>query len=38
MAVYIDWVEVPKWLLNRAENAAVSFYQPKLNSKIPPVV
>jgi len=38
IATYIDWVEVPGWLLNRAENAAISFYLPKLNSKIPPVV
>jgi excinuclease UvrABC nuclease subunit len=35
---YIDWVEVPEWLLNRAEHAAVSFYQPSLNLKTPPVV
>jgi excinuclease UvrABC nuclease subunit len=34
----IDWAEIPEWLLNRAENAAISFYQPKLNSKTPPVV
>jgi excinuclease UvrABC nuclease subunit len=36
--VYIDWAEIPEWLLNRAENATTSFYQPKLNSKTPPVV
>ena len=35
---YIEWVELPEWLLNRAENAAVCFYQPPLNSKTPPVV
>jgi len=37
-AAYIEWVEVPKWLLNRAEHAAIRFYQPKLNLKMPPVV
>ena len=37
-AAYIDWVEIPEWLLNRAENATICFYKPKLNSKIPPVV
>ncbi len=36
--IYIEWVEVPEWLLNRVENTAVSFYQPKLNSKTPPIV
>jgi excinuclease UvrABC nuclease subunit len=35
---YIDWIEVPEWLLNRAENAAVWDYKPKLNAKKPPVV
>lgn len=35
---YIEWVEVPEWLLNRAENSAISFYQPPLNSKTPPIV
>lgn len=35
---YIKWVEVPEWLLNRAENAAISFYLPPLNSKTPPIV
>lgn len=35
---YISWTEVPKWLLNRAEHAAVSFYKPKLNCKTPSVV
>jgi excinuclease UvrABC nuclease subunit len=35
---YIDWVEIPEWLLNRAENAAISYYRPKLNLKTPPVV
>ena len=34
----IDWVCIPSWLLNRAENAAVSFYRPKFNAKTPPVV
>ena len=38
LAARIDWVAIPEWLLNRAENAAVSFYKPKLNSKTPPVV
>lgn len=36
--VYIHWVELPEWLLNRAENAAYEFYQPVLNMKTPPVV
>jgi excinuclease UvrABC nuclease subunit len=35
---YIEWVEIPEWLLNRAENAAICFYQPSLNFRIPPVV
>lgn len=35
---YITWVQVPEWLLNRAENAAITFYQPPLNIRIPPVV
>ena len=35
---YVSFVEVPEWLLNRAENAAISFYQPALNLKNPPVV
>ena len=35
---YIDWVEVPEWLLNRTENAAITFYQPKLNKKKAPVI
>ena len=35
---YIDWVEIPTWLLNRAEHAAISFYQPKLNAKTPPIL
>jgi excinuclease UvrABC nuclease subunit len=34
----IRWVYVPSWLLNRAENAAISFYQPVLNCRMPPVV
>jgi excinuclease UvrABC nuclease subunit len=38
LAADISWVEIPEWLLNRAENAAISFYQPKLNLKTPPVV
>lgn len=38
LPVYINWVEVPEWLLNRAENAAIAFYQPELNLKTPPVV
>jgi excinuclease UvrABC nuclease subunit len=36
--VYIDWVVIPEWLLNRAENASFSFYLPNLNSKTPPVI
>ncbi len=35
---YIESIEVPEWLLNRAENAAISFYKPPLNRKTPPVV
>ncbi len=35
---YIESVQVPGWLLNRAENSAISFYQPPLNRKTPPVV
>jgi excinuclease UvrABC nuclease subunit len=35
---YIECVEVPEWLLNRAENAAISFYNPPLNRKKTPVV
>lgn len=35
---FIEWIEVPCWLLNRTENLAVRFYQPKLNRKTPPVV
>ena len=30
---YIEWVEIPEWLLNRAENSAISFYKPPLNRK-----
>lgn len=37
-AAFIDWVEMPEWLLNRAEYVAVKFYQPILNRKLPPVV
>lgn len=36
--VYITWACIPVWLLNRAENAAISFYKPPLNIKTPPVV
>lgn len=36
--VYIEWVVVPEWLLNRVENTAISFYQPEFNSKKPPIV
>lgn len=36
--VYIEWLEIPEWLLNRAENVAVSFYKPSLNLKNPPIV
>lgn len=35
---FIDWVELPEWLLNRAENLAVRYYQPVLNRKTPPIV
>lgn len=38
MSADIDWVEVPEWLLNRAENAAVCAYRPQLNAKKPSVV
>jgi excinuclease UvrABC nuclease subunit len=34
----ITWVEIPEWLLNRAENAAVFAYKPQLNAKTPPIV
>lgn len=37
LTAYITWVEIPEWLLNRAENATLSFYQSRLNSKTPPV-
>ncbi|MCC0176169.1 GIY-YIG nuclease family protein [Waterburya agarophytonicola K14] len=35
---YIVWVQIPEWLLNRAENAAIAFYQPPLNMKNSPIV
>lgn len=35
---FIICVQVPEWLLNRAENAAIAFYQPQLNKKTPPIV
>jgi excinuclease UvrABC nuclease subunit len=35
---FIGCIQVQEWLLNRAENAAISFYKPKLNSKKSPVV
>jgi len=35
---YIRWVELPEWLLNRAENAAYEFYKPAFNLKSPPIV
>jgi excinuclease UvrABC nuclease subunit len=35
---YITWVQIPEWLLNRAESAAIAFYQPPLNIKNPPIV
>lgn len=35
---FIDWVQVPEWLLNRVEHTAISYYQPKLNQKTPPIV
>ncbi len=34
----IDWVALPPWLLNRAEHAAVAYYQPRLNTKMPPIL
>lgn len=34
----ISWVELPEWLLNRAENAVIEFYKPVLNLRMPPVV
>ncbi len=37
-AIYIRWVLLPLWLLNRAENAAVEFYRPAFNIKTPPLV
>lgn len=36
--VFITWSLMPQWLLNRAENAAVSFYKPEFNQKTPSVV
>jgi excinuclease UvrABC nuclease subunit len=36
--VFICWVELPEWLLNRAENAVFEFYKPVLNLRTPPVV
>nr|WP_278002586.1 GIY-YIG nuclease family protein [Nodosilinea sp. FACHB-13] len=36
--IYIHWVEVPEWLLNRAESAAFDSYKPVLNLKSPPIV
>lgn len=36
--IQIRWVQLPCWLLNRAENAAIGFYQPALNGPMPPVV
>ncbi|KAI9134005.1 GIY-YIG nuclease family protein [Acaryochloris sp. CCMEE 5410] len=35
---FIDWVQLPEWLLNRAENLAVRYYKPVLNKKMPPIV
>ena len=35
---FIDWVLVPKKLLNRVENCAVEFYDPILNASTPPLV
>lgn len=35
---HISYVQIPEWLLNRAENAAIAFYQPQLNKKTPPIV
>jgi excinuclease UvrABC nuclease subunit len=34
----IQWVLLPEWLLNRAESAAICFYQPRLNQKQSPIV
>jgi excinuclease UvrABC nuclease subunit len=36
--IYICWVELPEWLLNRAENAAFEFYKPVLNLRKPSIV
>lgn len=36
--VWVDWVLLPSWLLNRAEFAAVQFHRPLLNQKMPPIV
>ncbi|WP_416349216.1 GIY-YIG nuclease family protein [Leptolyngbya sp. CCNP1308] len=36
--ICICWIELPEWLLNRAENAAFDFYKPALNLKSPPIV
>jgi excinuclease UvrABC nuclease subunit len=35
---YIEWVQIPEWLLNRAEHVALIFYKPTLNKKNAPVV
>lgn len=35
---FIDWVLVPKKLLNRVENCAIKFYNPILNELTPPLV
>ncbi|MEO0803132.1 MAG: GIY-YIG nuclease family protein [Cyanobacteria bacterium J06642_2] len=34
----IEWTLIPRWLLNRAENAAVAFHEPELNARTPSVV
>jgi excinuclease UvrABC nuclease subunit len=35
---FIDYVELPVWLLNRAENVAVRHYSPVLNKNTPSIV
>jgi excinuclease UvrABC nuclease subunit len=34
--IYIECIEIPEFLLNRAENLAIKFHQPWLNQKLPP--
>jgi excinuclease UvrABC nuclease subunit len=32
--LFIEWIEVPEWLLNCAENTAIKFYSPKYNKRM----